>query len=93
MNLKLDALKNVVFFSILIGVIGIFSLIVGLVNGYIVIPPVVYVIFKFIIMMIGVRFIAGTIVFYSNKYMGFISGVGIAAMVWWVKYFVSIGVV
>ena len=44
-------------------------------------------------MMIGIRFIAETIVYYSDKYMGFISGVGIAAMVWWVKYFVSIGVV
>ena len=92
MNLKLDTLKNVVFFSLLIGVVGIFSLILGIINGYIVIPAVVSLVIKFIVASVGIYLMSMAMAYFSDKCRGIVSGVLISAIVWWVKYFVSIGV-
>ena len=92
MNLKLDPVKNIVFFSLLIGAVGIFSLILGIINGYVVIPAIVSLVIKFIVASLGIYLISIAMVYFSDKYYGIISGVLISIIVWWIKFFISIGV-
>lgn len=92
MNLKLDPIKNIVFFSLLIGAVGIFSLIPRIINGYIVIPAIVSLVIKFIVASLGIYLISMAMVYFSDKYYGIISGVLISIIVWWIKFFISIGV-
>ena len=92
MNLKLDPIKNLIFFSLLIGAVGIFSLVLGIINGYVVIPSVAYLVIKLNVASLGIYLISMAMVYFSDKYYGIISGVLISIIVWWIKFFISIGV-